>query len=70
MAQKVTLHNDDTGHTVTTDDPEEISNLQFGRGYRIVPTPATPEEPPAEQPEESAPEPPAAALRPSADHKR
>lgn len=78
MAQRVTLHKEATGHTVTTDDPETISNLQFGQGYRIVPTPATPEEPPAEPPAKTPPaEPPAetpgpltAAMRPTAERKR
>ena len=75
MAQMVTLHKDSTGHTVTTDDPETISNLQFGQGYRIVPTPAVPEEPPAPEPApdtpaEDTPGPLTAALRTTTERRR
>lgn len=72
MATK--LRNRATGHTVTTDNPETISNLRFGSGYEIVPTPAKPDDqpaeptPPAEPVEEPAPA--AAALRPAAERKR
>lgn len=69
-----TLRHRTTGHTVTTDNPETISNLQFGQGYHVVPTPAKPEDPPAEptppaEPVEE-PAPAAAALRPIAERKR
>lgn len=58
MAEKVTLQNPDTGRIVRTDNAEEISNLRYGRGFRVVTEPATPAVPEATAaPTQSAEEP-------------
>jgi hypothetical protein len=44
MGEQFTLRHPETGHTVVTDNPELISNLHYGRGYKKTPLePARPD---------------------------